>query len=186
MDRIWYLVGWSFSRVLMGGISGFVIMLVVGWTAMYFELFPEEPKATQYATYLFFSVAITVAILGLRAAKAAILTLPVFMICAAVVITWHEWSGMVDQPDLNGDGIFTIRDILIGIFSILTATGKSYWEFIFGPLTPQSGLVVFLELPFWLVSGVIRVALTFLFWLLTLSWIPMVINYEALRDTKDG
>jgi hypothetical protein len=170
----------------MGGISGFVIMLVAGWTAMYFGFFPEEPKATQYATYLFFSVAITVAILGLRAAKAAILTLPVFMICAAVVITWNEWSGMVDQPDLNGDGIFTIRDILIGIFSILTATGKSYWEYIAGPLTPESGVVMFLELPFWLVSGVIRITLTCLFWMFALSWIPMVINYEPTREAEDG
>lgn len=126
MDRVWNIIGHLFGRAVLGGLSGFVVMLVVGWTAMFFEIDPPEPQATRYATYLFFGVAIPVAFLGLRAAKVAVITVPLFMICAALVLMWQELNAITGSPDLNTDGAFTIRDFFHASARVLTAPGEAY------------------------------------------------------------
>lgn len=45
MNRVWDFLGLLFGRAFMGAISGFAVMLVVRWTAMYFHVDPPEPKA---------------------------------------------------------------------------------------------------------------------------------------------
>ena len=114
--------GWSLLdllvRLWVSAISGFVVMIIAGWTALYFEAMPPEPQATEYATYLFLSVAALGLIFGVRAAKIALsLGLPLFMVCVAFVLTWDEGMAIVAQPDLNGDGIFTIRDFISAVIT---------------------------------------------------------------------
>lgn len=167
-----------FKRAVLGALGGFAVMLVVGWTSMYLEINPPEPQATQYATYLFFGASIAVAVLGLSAAKLAFLTIPIFMICAGAVITWQEWIIISNQPDLNGDGLFTIRDFLRGALDIITATGKWYSFEIFGKISNESNFVQFFEIPTSWATWISRTILTAFYWFMAITWIPMIIHFE--------
>ena len=167
--------GWSLLDLLLrlwvSAISGFVVMIIAGWTALYFEAMPPEPQATEYATYLFLSVAALGLIFGVRAAKiAANLGLPLFMVCVAFVLTWDEGITIVAQPDLNGDGIFTIRDLISAAMRIITATGGGWSNAIFGPITYETGFIRFLEIPVGLGMWFSRISLTIFHWFLTIAW----------------
>lgn len=182
MDRVWDIIGHFFGRAALGGLSGFAVMLVVGWTAIYFELAPAEPQATRYATYLFLGVAIPVAFLGLRAAKVAVMTVPVFMICMAFVLMWQELNAIAGSPDLNNDGAFTVRDFLHASARVLSAPGEWYSQTVFGPITPETGFVIFLEISAGLLAWVARLGLTAFYWFMAIGWIPLIIRYQPPED----
>ena len=157
------------TRLLVSATCGFLGMLIVSWTALYFEAMPPEPQATEYATYLFLGITALGLIFGVRAAKIAIrLGAPLFMVCVAFVLTWDEGMAIVAQPDLNGDGIFTIRDFISAVMRIITATGGGWSDAIFGPITYETDFIRFLEISVGLGIWVSRISLTMFHWFLTI------------------
>ena len=159
------------TRLAVSATCGFLGMLIVGWTALYFEAMPPEPQATEYATYLFLGITALGLIFGVRAGKIFVnLGVPLFILCAAFVVTWAEGMSIVAQPDLNGDGVFTIRDFISAALRIVTATGGLYSDIIFGPITYETGFIRFLEIPVGVGTWVARIFLTIFYWFSFIIW----------------
>jgi hypothetical protein len=170
MKRFWELFDAGVRRLILGGLSGFIAMAIVGWTAMYFDALPEEPQATRAATYLFFGAAAIAAIIGPRSAQIALASLALFLIAGGLVLMGTELVQLFEEPDVNGDGVFTIRDAVRGFALVLTAPGEGYMNVLGGPVTDESGVVTFLELSAGTVEWALRVALTLLYWIVVAAF----------------
>ena len=101
-----------------------------------------------------------------------------------LVLMWQELNAITGSPDLNNDGAFTIRDFFHASARVLTAPGEAYSQTIFGPITPESGLVVFLETSAGLVAWVARLGLTAFYWFMAIGWIPMILSYQPPPDDE--
>lgn len=181
--------GWSISdllarlsdllaRLAVSAVCGFTVMIIAGWTAIYFEALPSEPQASQYATYLFLGVTLFVLIFGMKAATWVALGVPLFLVCVAFVVTWQECVAIAAQPDLNGDGNFTIRDVISAALRIITATGGWYSDMIFGPITYETGFVRFFEISVGVGIWITRIFLTIFYWFMAISW------YRVIKDIQ--
>ena len=177
-----YMIGVVLRRVFMGAFSAFIVMLVVGRSSEYLGLMPSEPEATRYATWLFFAVAFIVAILGLVACKIALLSVPLFALVAGIILSVHVLQTTGLTSDLNGDGIFTIRDFVMGVFGVVVATG-SYYLTIFGSeLTPT--VATFFEVPISFVEVPAKIVLTLFWWgIFVFGWAQMIVSF-ALSDLQ--
>jgi hypothetical protein len=151
---------------------------------MYFDAHPDEPEATTYATFMFFGVAIAVAVIGLRAAKVVMLLVPVFLLGTALVLGIVQAKEVVSQPDLNGDGVFTIRDFLYGIALSVFAVGQAYGEVVFGTIDEQNRIVRFLEIPAWVLLWAVRIGCTAFVWFMAIRLIPVIIDYEQPKPDE--
>ncbi len=176
--EIWGLI---MARMFLGSFCGFVVLMIVSWTLMYFEAMPAEPEATTHATYLFLVVALMVALIGSPAARVVLLQAPIFLVGAAIVLGVVQAQAVIAQPDLNGDGLFTIRDFIHGIALSVFAVGQVYGEFLFGPIDGQNSIVTFLEIPAWVILWTARVGLTAFVWFVAIYWTVMIINYQTPR-----
>lgn len=175
-----YAIGIAIRRVIMGTISGVSMMAVVGWTADYLEMIPTDPEATRYAVWLFFSVAAVVAILGLRACKIALLSVPLFCLITGLVLSAQELHATGFTSDLNGDGVYTIRDFAVAVFGVIVATGSWYLTF----LSDETGLLsstisTFFEVPLWVVDVPAKILFTAIWWgIFVFGWTRLIWGFE--------
>ncbi len=184
MGKLGEVASLLFWRLAIGAICGFVVLMIVSWTLMYFAALPDEPEATTYATVLFFGVAFSVAAIGLRAAKAALLLAPIFLACTAIVLGVVQAQAVIAQPDLNSDGVFTIRDFLHGIALSVFAVGEEYGEIMFGPVDAQTPFVRFFEISPWVALWAVRIGFTALVWFFAIGWVALIINFEPPKPDE--
>lgn len=175
-----YAISVAIRRVLMGSLSAFAVMLVVWGSARYLELMPPEPEASRYATWLFFSVAALVAILGLWACKIAMFSVPLFCLMAGLVLSIQELQLTGLASDLNGDGVFTIRDFATAVFDAVVATGSWYLTFLndeTGAFT--STISTFFEIPLWVIEVPAKILLTVFWWgILVIGWARLIWKFK--------
>ena len=171
------------GRLLLAAVSAFVFLAVISITSRYFGITSSEENQATHALIIFAPTLIIVATFGKRAAIVAIITFPILMICSAFAVMWREINDFANAPDLNGDGLFTIRDLTREIALVSTAPGNLWLDLIVKNNPNFFRIVAFLELPQYIFLWTARFFLTLLYWSVSLTGYSLLA--DALRFKRD-
>ena len=164
-----------FFRLLLGAFAG-VIANLAAHAVLNYTGDLDDITTRELLWYWFGWVAATI-FLGFYVVRAALFILISTVFGFIILAGVQKAQAIAAAPDLNGDGLFTIRDFGIASLLVIFETGERAAEIINGgAVSWDSAFVRFLEFDPTVIEWIAKVGLTGLVWFTLIGWAVMAWN----------